>query len=104
VAAGLRPGGGEAVVQHPPGRGGLSVGAVDRHEAGLELEAGGHAVERLQPLPGDRLRVAVQIDEPGPDHEAGDVDDRRLGLVERHRRNAGHPVAAHDHVGDRLGA
>jgi hypothetical protein len=48
--------------------------------------------------------MAVQIDEPGPDDEAGHVDNRRLRLEDRLGRNAGHPVAAHDHVGDRLGS
>ncbi len=60
-------------MQRPPGRGGFGVGPLDRHQAGFEVERGGDAVHRLQPLPGDGVHVAVQIDEPGPDDEPGDV-------------------------------
>ena len=38
------------------------------------IEVGGHPVVRLDPLPGDRVHVAVQVHEAGADHQAGDVD------------------------------
>src|SRR6478672_1395489 len=50
---------------------------IDGCAADFELERGRDAVARLQPPAGQRLRVAVQVDETRRDDESADVDRHR---------------------------
>ena len=80
---------------------GTRIGRLDGHQAGLEVERRGHAVQRLEALARDRVDVAVHVDEAGAHHESGDVDDVRLCvalLVARRRPDGDDTPAVDDDV------
>ena len=103
--AGEGPVGRGAVVEDAALLGLAGIPGGDGHDAGLEVERGGDAVEGLHAVGRDRLAVGMQVDEARRDHQAGGVDDpfglardrsraRRYGRpAARHRRLASMPVA-----------
>ena len=73
---GQRPGRGEAVVDGPALGRRAPVRGLHRGDACFQLKRGGDAIQGLQRKAGDVVHVTVQIDEPGRDHEACDVEVR----------------------------
>ena len=97
---GVSPRGGEPVVQWSSVCRCPGVGRVDGHQPGFEVEGRGHPVEGLEALARDRVDVAVHVDETGPHHVAGDVDDLGLRVllpIARERRPDGGDLPAVDH-------
>ena len=72
--AGGHPGHGGAVVQHAPRRCLLPVPLTYRQHANLQLQRSGYAVEGLHAVCRNGLTMAVQVDEPGSDHQPGGFD------------------------------
>jgi hypothetical protein len=64
----------EPVVHRAALSGGPAIGLLHRERPGLQLEGRGDAIQRLQPLAGDVLAVAVQVDEAGAHDQPGHVD------------------------------
>ncbi len=52
------------------------IGGADRGPPCLEIKHGRDPVARMQTTARQRLRVAVQVDEPGSDDLSTDLDDR----------------------------
>jgi len=86
-----------AVVDHRPAFLSLEkrrdVGHADFH-----FEAGGHAVQCLEPTAGCILSMLVQVDETGRDHQAVRPDD--AFARERLRRDPRDPVARNSDIAD----
>ncbi|ALG11016.1 hypothetical protein AOZ06_32715 [Kibdelosporangium phytohabitans] len=95
---GQRPRCGVAVVHRPPLGAGVGVRGGDRGRARFEFQRRGHAVKGLQALFGNRLAVAVQVDETGTHHQTGHVDASRGAQL--HRGHRDYPVTCDADVGD----
>src|SRR5690606_14650436 len=90
---------GGAVVDELPGLA-LAVPRADVADADLELEPGRHAVQHRVAVILRVLAVAVQVDEPGRDDQAGRIDDPRA--LQRTFRDRDDAVAADADAADRV--